>query len=151
MNDLGDIVSQFVEERVDGPREDEIDLWCEAVYAGLFSAAFQVLVSLKEAKGSREALEQQLKSMIESTAQHASVWINARLTTTLPTGQRIEFNLYFRDSEMLVLYFNEALSVITEGGYKLEVGRSHACFVVLRKRIEALVAAGASFDIEAFF
>jgi hypothetical protein len=40
MAEIGDLVSAFVEERVDDPKSGEGDLWQEVVFAALFSVTF---------------------------------------------------------------------------------------------------------------
>jgi hypothetical protein len=131
---LGRIVSEFVEKRVAGPQSKEVDLWCEAVYASLFGAAFEIVTRLDSAKGSLENLERETKAIIEGTCAHAAPWVNARLAedTRQSVGVRVEWDLAPEMRNRVLQYFSVAYGAMADRGYKAEVARSHACFVILQ-------------------
>jgi len=109
-DDLGSLASRFVEERIDGPQPEEIDLWSEAVYAALFSVAFEVVVRLSSAKGSPEDLERETNTIIEATCAHAALWVNARLSEAARQfkglGLRVQWDVAPGMRGRMVTYFN---------------------------------------------
>jgi len=139
IEDLGSIVSRFVEARVDRAQPDEVDLWCEAVYASLFSVAFEVVIRLSSAKGSLDALERETNTVIETTCGHAAPWVNARLTedTRRSVGASVQWNIAPEMRNRMLQYFNVAYDAIGDRGYEPQVARSHACFVVLKAVISS--------------
>jgi hypothetical protein len=141
-DDLGSIVSRFVEGRADGPQPAEIDLWCEAVYASLFSVAFEVVIRLSSEKGSPDALERETKTIIDTTCGHAAPWVNARLAehTRRSVGVSVQWDLAPEMRNRMLQYFNVAYGAISNRGYEPQVARSHACFVVLKAVLTPLCA-----------
>jgi len=142
-DDVGSLVSQFVEERVDSPEPTEVDLWCEAVYASLFSVAFEVVIRLKDAKASPEALERETNDIVEMICNHAVPWVRERLNTaaqqyTSNRRIRVEFDEGPLMRNRLVMYFTEAYDVMADREYIPEVARSHSCFAILRQSLAQL-------------
>jgi hypothetical protein len=150
MEDLGQLVSEFVEERVENPREGEQELWPTGVSACLFSVAFEVLVHCNDLRKGPEACEEVLNETLDDTAKHAAKWIDERLgramlraETACRNGlQPIHIDLCPQIRHHLNLYFNEALNVLTERGYKLDTARSHACWAMLGSVIEEMMLRG---------
>lgn len=144
MDDLGQLVSAFVEERVGGPAQEERDLWFEAVCASLFSVGFSVLVRLKDIGQSPEALQQTTRSLVDFITTHAAAWVNARLSDErAPSGLPpivCEMSALIRDR--LVAYFNEAILAMADRGYAIDAARSHACFGGLKHAVRALAIKG---------
>lgn len=139
--DLGNIVSQFVEERVDGPHPEEVDLWCEEVYAALFSVAFEIVARLSSARGSPEELERETKAIVEATCAQAAPWINARLTedSRQSIGMPVQWDTAPEMRNRMLQYFKVAYSAMDDRGYEKAVARSHACFVILSEAVSQLM------------
>jgi len=137
---LGMIVSEFVEKRVDGPQPEEVDLWCAAVYASLFGVAFEIVTHLDSARGSPENLERETNAIIEGTCAHAAPWVNARLAehSQQSIGVRVQWDIASEMRNRMRQYFTEAFGVTADRGYEAQVARSHACFVGLRAAIARL-------------
>lgn len=139
--DLGRVVSQFVEKRVDEPEPRETDLWCEAVYAALFSVAFEIVTRLKSAKGSQEDLERETKAIIEGTCAHAAPWVNARLAEDIQQsiGVRVQYDDASLIRYRMLMYFNVAYNAMAERDYEKGVARSHACWAILSEAVSQLM------------
>ncbi len=142
MDDLGYLVSAFVEERIDSPDPDVIDLWCEGVYAGLFSVAFEAIVRTKEPKSSANAFERAINELIGSISEHASSWVSARCIPEDYDGPPIHIDVRAVIRNRLVTYFDAALCVAADRGYQLSVARSHACFALLERAVTELITQG---------
>ena len=147
MDEISKNLSAFVEERVDRPHHpDEIDLWSEAVYAALFSVAFEVIVRMKGPRKSGKAFRRAITKLIESISRHASSWVSSRLIPEDWQGPPIHIEVGPMIRTRLTMYFNEALHALTDRGYQLEVARSHACFAILNSAATALVINGLPLD-----
>ena len=146
MDDLGELVSAFVEEQVGGPASGEGDLWFEAVCASLFSVAFDVLVHLKDITESPERLQETARSLVEAVTTHAAAWVNGRLgDESPPSGQPpIVFEMSPLMRNRLVVYFNEAIVAMADRGFGIDAARSHACFGGLQRAVAALAVKGLS-------
>jgi hypothetical protein len=145
IDDLGCLVSQFVEERIGDPNDTrELSLWLEAVYAALFSVAFEILMRLSSARESAEHLESATKAIIKETCDHAANWIRTRLmaATSRLLPIRVDWDVAEQVSGRLALYFNVAYEAMADKGYEKEIARSHACFTVLSESAVQLVSAG---------
>lgn len=151
MSELGKLLSAFIEERVDGPLKGEEDLWQEAVFAGLFSVAFEATMRLSDVRKGPESLQQTVTGVIEEVTACAAVWVNQRLSPKPRWWSKCQITL---DVSQLMRHrltgcFNEALAVMSEKGWSLETGRSHACFVLLNGAATALMIRGLIPDKEA--
>lgn len=144
MDEMGELVSAFVEERVDSPAKGEIDLWCEAVYAGLFSVGLHTVLRMKEVTEGPDKLDEIVNALIASTTRHAAPWMSNRLGARqgYPEMPPIRIELGPVMSQRLVVYFNEAIGVMADRGYALETARSHAVFAVLGQIIEEMIKRG---------
>ncbi len=144
MGEIGDLVSAFVEERVDGPARGEEDSWQEAVFAGLFSCAFEATMRLSEARQDPESLQQVISKTIDEVVASASVWVNRRLSRKPRWwfGPRINVDISDRTRERLTACFNEAITALSNSGWTLEAARSHACFGVLSRARLVLTTRG---------
>ena len=146
MEDIGQLISEFVEERVENPREGEQELWPTGVYACLFSVALEVLVHCRDLTKGQEAAEETINATLDATARHASKWIGQRLGRTMLPAEKnllpIHIDIYPEIRHHLNLYFSETLNVLTDRGYKLDVARSHACFAMLGSAIEEMILRG---------
>lgn len=139
MDDLGSLVSAFVEERVDIPRRDEIDLWCEAVYASLFTVTFDAVMRLSEIKNNPEKIDAKINHVIKDVASSATVWMSDKIASAWPDIPRVEFDLASEIRQRVVMYFDEAIHAITERGFQLAVARSHSCFAILCHLVTEMV------------
>lgn len=144
MAELGKLISAFVEERVDGPLKGEEELWQEAVFAGLFSAAFVATMRLSDTGESPESLQQTVSAIVEEVVDSAAVWVNQRL---LPKRRWWSKCLVTIDVSQLMRHrltvcFSEAMTVIAEKGWTIETARSHSCFVLLSGASTALSIKG---------
>jgi hypothetical protein len=141
---LGETISRFVEERIGGPQNDEeMDFWCELVYAALFSVAFDVLIRLSTVKGSADKLEHETNVICHATAEHASSWVSSRLSQcgSDSGGPRITWsNLSPEIRARMLTYFREAFIAWGDRGYDREVARSHSCYAVLSGVTRSLAA-----------
>jgi hypothetical protein len=146
MEDIGQLISEFVEERVENPQEGEQELWPAGVCACLFSVAFEVLVHCRDLREGQEAAEEAINKALDSTARHAAKWTAHRLGRfVLPSKEDlppIHVDCYPEIRHHLNLYFNEALKVLTERGYKLDTARSHACWAMLGSATEEMILRG---------
>jgi len=146
---LGRIVSEFVEKRItDGPQREGPDLWSEAVYAALFSVAFEIVTRSKSAKVSQENLERETKTIIEGTCAHAAPWVDARLAEDI--HQSIGVSVKYDDVPLMryrmLMYFNVAYRAMEERGYEADVARSHACFAILSQVVSELMVRYSAID-----
>ncbi len=144
MSELGNLLSTFVEERVDGPLKGEEELWQELVCAGLFSVAFEATMRLSDVHKGPEALQQTVSGMIDEVVTSAAIWVNHRLTPRPRWWPRCRMTVHVSQlmRHRLTVCFNEALGVISEKGWPFETGRSHACFVLLNGAATALMTKG---------
>ncbi|MBL7139584.1 MAG: hypothetical protein ISS74_01605 [Planctomycetes bacterium] len=146
MEEIGQLVSEFVEERVEDPLEGEEELWSTGVCVCLFSVAFQVLVHCRNVREGQKACEQAINAAVDSASRHAAKWIHRRMgRAVLGTEDNvppIHIDLYPEVRHRLNLCFNEALRVLAERGYKLDTARSHVCFAVLSSAIEQMILRG---------
>jgi len=139
MAEIGNLVSAFVEERVDGPEKGEGDYWQEAVFAALFSVAFEATMRLSEARKSPEALQQAVQTVVEEVVTSAAVWVNRRLSKP---ELRITIDISNLMRSRLIICFNEAIAVMGEKGWALETARSHAVYCLLNQAATALTIQG---------
>ncbi len=142
--ELGKLISAFVEERVDGPLKGEEELWQEAVFGGLFSAAFVATMRLPDVCKDPESLQQTVSSTIGDVVDSAAVWVSQRLTPKSPrlSGIQITVDVSQLMRHRLMVCFNEALAVMADKGWPIETARSHACFVLFSKASTALMIQG---------
>ena len=146
---LGRIVSQFVEKRIiGGPQREQSDLWSEGVYVALFSVAFEIVTRSKSAKGSQEDLQRETKAIIEGTCAHAAPWVDARLAedTQQSIGVRVEVDDAPLMRYRMLMYFNVAYSAMADRGYEADVARSHACFAILSQVVSELMKRYSTID-----
>ena len=145
-DDLGSVVSQFVEQRVDRPEPKEVDVWCEAVYAALFSVAFEVAIRLRSIFESPDRLERETNDVVTQICAHAAPWVRARLSAAaqqyIGVNVEVECDVEPLMRNRLVMYFTEAYGAIIDRGFLPEVARSHACFAILRETITQLTLKG---------
>lgn len=148
MSELGKLISAFVEERVDGPLKGEEELWQEAVFGGLFSAAFVAAMRLSEARNGPESLQQTVAGIIEEVVVAAGVWVNQRLTPKRRWWSKCQVTIDISQlmKHRLTVCFNEAITVMAEKGWPIETARSHACFVLFSQASTALVSKGLIHD-----
>lgn len=146
MEDVGQLISEFVEERVENPREGEQELWSTGVSACLFSVAFEVLVHRRDLTKGQEACEDSINAALDATARHAAKWIDQRLGRTMLPAEKnlppIHVDLYPEIRRHLNIYFDEALTALAQRGYAINVARSHACFAMLGSAIEEMILRG---------
>jgi hypothetical protein len=142
--ELGKLISAFVEERVDGPLKGEEECWQEAVFAGLFSAAFVAAMRLPSVCKDPESLRQTVSSTIGDVVDSAAVWVNQRLTPRLPRLSECQITVDVSQlmRHRLTVYFSEALAVMADQGWSIETARSHACYVFFSKASTALMIKG---------
>jgi len=144
MSELGKLLSAFVEERVDGPRRGEEELWQEAVFAGLFSVAFEATMRCSEVRNGPESLRQTVVAAIDEIVTSAAVWVNQRLSPRPRWWSkcRITVDVSQLMRHRLTVCFNDALAAVSEKGWRLNAGRSHACFILLSGAATALMTKG---------
>jgi len=141
MTEIGNLVSAFVEERVNGPNSNEGDYWQEAVFAALFSVAFETTMRLADVRKNPKILRQTVLTVVEEVVTSAAVWVNRRLSRSWPKC-RITIDISDLMRSRLIVCFNEAITVMTEKGWPPETARSHASFVLLNKAATALTIKG---------
>jgi len=141
MAEIGDLVSAFVEERVDDPNRDEGEFWQEAVFAALFSVAFEATMRLPEIRMNPETLRQTVLTVVEEVVTTAAVWVNRRLSQSWPDC-RITIDISNLMRSRLIICFNEAITVMGEKEWSLETARSHAAFSLLNQAATALIIKG---------
>jgi len=146
MEDIGQLISEFVAERVENPRKGEQKLWPTGVYACLFSVAFEVLVHCRDLTKGQQACEELINAALDATARHAAKWIDQSLGRTMLTDEKhlppIPVDLYPEIPHHLNIYFDEALTALAQRGYAINVARSHACFAMLGSAIEEMILRG---------
>ncbi len=148
-SDVGELISQFVEERVDAPQVTEGELWIEAVAAGLFTVGFHVAMRHSDVGNGAAASGKRIDDMIGSMTACASAWASARVVEGLSSergGSTESAPISFDYSPLLrarlVMYFNEAIAVVADKGSSLETARSHSCFVGLEQIATQLITRG---------
>jgi hypothetical protein len=137
MEDIGEFVSSFIESHIADANKNELELWCEAVYAGLFTVAFEILIRTRESQSSAPIFENEIKNIIESTTENAAPWINIQLGDKIPysLGIRAHTDISPKLNKRLRSYFNEALNTTSSHGDRLDNVRSHVCFAILTRVI----------------
>lgn len=144
MAEIGNLVSVFVEERVDGPKSGEGDLWQEAVFAALFSVAFESTMRLAEVRKSPETLRQTAVRVVEEVVSSAAVWVNRQFSPKTRWWSRCRITIDISDlmRSRLMVCFNEAITVMGEKEWPLEKARSHASFILLNQAATSLTIKG---------
>ena len=138
-SEIGTMVSEFVESRVlDKPSEDNFDLWLEKIYAALFSSSFELFLRLSYTYTASETeFNKELENFLNLIVEHSSKWVETRWEESQEPTYRGKIKIEFRDFilETLSIYFSVGINAITEKNFKIEIARSHSCFVVLSERI----------------
>lgn len=139
---LGELISQFVAERIDVPQPDEIDIWTKLACGELFSVAFVCWLPRFKTHSSREQMDAELNRLINEIANHANRWITIKVQQVLgndvgPAQTEIAESEFVRPH--LGAMFQEAIAGMAEKDFDPEVARSHAYFVVLSEELEHLV------------
>ena len=123
MAEIGDLVSAFVEERVDDPNRGEGEFWQEAVFAALFSVAFEATMRLPEIRRGPETLRQTVLTVVEEVVTSAAMWVNRRLSESWPDVPRHDCRITIDVSGLmrsrLIVCFNEAITVMGEKKWPL--------------------------------
>lgn len=136
---LGTLVSKFVLERVDSPSPDEIEIWSQLVYTALFSSGFVVWLPIAKKCSSENTITNELNILIGEIAKDANVWINSKIREALKISDfKIMTDLVPEIKFHLKAMFTEAIGVIAERKYTLELARSHSCFVHLKANLEQI-------------
>jgi hypothetical protein len=138
--EMANLISAFVEERVDEPRKEEVDLWCEAIYAALFSVAFEIQMALISQSKSSNQFDSELNNLVGAITQAASLWMESKIKKSwgLIERFRMSVDVSAHLKERLVMYFDEAFSVIENRDYDFEQARSHAVFGISSQALIAL-------------
>jgi hypothetical protein len=140
MNDnLGQLVSHFVAERVDIPHPNEVEIWTQLVYAALFSVGFVVWLPTAKGCSCDDEMTSQLHRLIANIANDADVWIRRRIQEALQIADsNISVDATSEIRFHLGAMFAEAIGVMTERKFEPEAARSHACFVHLSVNLQKL-------------
>jgi hypothetical protein len=128
-DDFGELVSRFVETRVGGPEHDEdVDFWCEAIYAGLFVASFRLLPYWCREPLSDDLAEERIGTLIADVECHAKPWIDSRLSDWArnKSGLSIQFDSANFISARISTYTNVALEAVEARGYNTRTAATHA-------------------------
>jgi len=138
--EVGQLVSRFVAERVDTPNPEEIEVWTQFVYAALFSVGFVVWLPMAKACSFEEERTAQLNRLIGEIVEDANAWIGAKICKALGSiHSNISIDSVAEIKFHLVAMFNEAILAMCERKFEPEIARSHACFVHLSANLEQLV------------
>lgn len=115
---LGSLLSEFVKERTAPPDYETLDLWIEAVAAGLFAVGISLVLLPQEAKESPEAMERCCNEFCQDAAASADLWMNELIrlkrTDTPLHGGSITFDFRDRILSSLVSYFDIYFRIMEE-------------------------------------
>ncbi|MGZ5435836.1 MAG: hypothetical protein ACXWID_04375 [Pyrinomonadaceae bacterium] len=142
--ETADLVNAFVEERIDIPDKNEIDIWRIGVCAALFSAAFEMSPLITH-KFSADEFNKNINYFIESVASGASQWVGFKIRESLKLqDDRIRLDETDVLLQSLKVCFSEAFSVMESRNYDARSARSHACFCLTSQGIRDLIETGHS-------
>ena len=133
---LGSLVSEFVKERTATPEYETLDLWVEAVAAGLFAVGMSLVLLPQEAKESPEAMERCCNEFCQDAAASAGLWMNelaySKLADTSLDGGRTTFDFRERVLSSLVSYFDIYFKVMEESEVSPKEARARSLSIGLR-------------------
>jgi hypothetical protein len=149
-NNLGQLMSQFVAERVDSPHPEEIEIWSQLIYAALFSVGFVVWIPTTKELTSKDEMTSELNRLIGNIAKDADLWIGRKLRDVLQiTDSNITVSSASEIKFHLGAMFTEAVDAMAERKFKAEEARSHACFEHLLENLKKLaLTAKAPIDVQ---
>jgi len=132
---LGSLVSEFVRERTATPDYETLDLWVEAVAAGLFSVGIRLVLLPQEAKESPEAMERCCNQFCQEAAASAGLWMNElsqpKRTDTTLRGGSITFDFRDRILSSLVSYFDIYFRIMEESELSHKEARARSLSIGL--------------------
>ena len=145
---IAELVSNFVDQRVENPAQGEVDSWIEAVCACLFTVTFWTLPLIPAKGKGDEEYEKNVNKLLDGMADSSSRWMERRIKggegyPVELTGIEIDLRQYIKQS--MDAYLGEADAYMERHGCEAEtadIARAHACFVGLSSAIKGLVLKG---------
>jgi hypothetical protein len=140
---MGQLVSRFVAERVDDPCPEEVEVWSHLVYAGLFSSGFVVWLPIAKASSSQDHMRVELSRLVDEIAKDADLWMGSKICQALRIADsNISVHAVPEIRFHLLAMFDEAIAAIAEGKLTADAARSSACFVHLQANLRRLALVG---------
>ncbi len=133
-------IRRFIQSRVDRPKSGEARIWCESVYAALFTVMFETITRSHSVLKVSEALVEETRALVESGCPPVADWMGPLVERT-PGGSKhgsVPQDVLPEMRTRVLQYFHEAYNAVAHKAYEPPFARSHACFIILRRVLAQL-------------